>query len=138
MTIAGHQRSLTCLEQSGLAARRRGQPKMGIAATVEAAPACGAGDEAELNEVRLDHVLDRVARLAEAGGQRFDADRPAAVKVGDHRQVAAVHRVESERVDLQPRQRAVGDLGVDRVGAEGMREIPHPAQQAAGDPRRAA
>ena len=45
-----------------------GKPEMGVAAAVEAAASCGAGDEAELNEIGLDHVLDRVARL----------DRPAA------------------------------------------------------------
>jgi hypothetical protein len=46
---------------------------------VEAAPARGARDEAELDQERLDHVLDRVARLGEARGERLDPDRAAAV-----------------------------------------------------------
>ena len=111
---------------------------MGPAAPVEAAPSCRAGDEAKLNEVGLDHILERVARLAEARGERLDPDRAAAVEVGDHHQVAPVHRVEAETVDLQPVERAVGDLRVDRVGARGMGEVAHPAKQAAGDARRAA
>ena len=67
--------------------------------------------------------------------KRFDADRAAAVKVGDHRQIAPVHRVEPERVDLQPVERLVGDLGVDRPGARSMGEVADPAEQAARNPR---
>ena len=88
--------------------------------------------------IGLDHVLDRVARLAEARGERFDADRAAAVKVGDHGQIAPVHRVEAKRIDLQPRQRLVGDLGIDRCRPRGVGEIADPAKQPSGDARGAA
>src|SRR5690348_17528594 len=136
MTVKGHA-SLT-LEQSALVSLRRGEPEMSVAAAVKAAPPCGAGDEAELNEEGLDYILDGVARLGKACSKRLHPDRAAAVEVCDHRQVAPVHRVEAEAVDLEPRQRLVGDLGRDGVGACRMGEIADAAKQAAGDPRSSA
>src|SRR4051794_8046039 len=100
---------------------------MGVAAAVEGAPSCGPGDEAELNEKRLDYVLDRVARLTETCSESLHADRAAAVEVGDHSQIAPVHCVETQRIDLEPRQRLVGNLGGDRGGAGGMRKVAHAA-----------
>src|SRR5690349_24278083 len=111
---------------------------MSVAAAVEAASACGAGNEAKLNEIGLDHLLDRVARLAQARSERLHTDRAAAVEVGDHREVAPVHRVEAERVDLQPGERAIGDLRVDEIGASRMGEIAHAPKQPSGDTRGAA
>src|SRR5690349_23057616 len=71
-------RLISRIEQAALAALRHRQPQMGIATTVEAPPSCRARDEAELNEIRFDHVLDRIARLAEPRGQRLHADRSSA------------------------------------------------------------
>ena len=88
--------------------------------------------------IGLDHVLDRVARLGKAGGEGFDPDRAAAVEVGDHQQIAPVHRVEPEAVDFEPVQRAVGRFRVDHVVARRMGEVAHPAKQSAGDARGAA
>ena len=65
-------------------------------------------------------------------------DRSAAVEIGDHRQVAPVHRVEAKAVDLKTRQRLVGDTGVDRFRADRMGEVADAAKQATGDARRAA
>ena len=69
--------------------------------------ACAAG--ALLDQIRLDHVLDRVALLGERRGQGFDADRPAAECSAMQPQIAAVHGVEAAIVDLEPLQRLVGD-----------------------------
>src|SRR5688572_33341672 len=93
------------IEQPVLGAARRRQAEMGPAAAVEAASASSTGDKAQLDEEGLDHLLDRVARLAEAGGERLDPDRAAFVDVGDHVEVAAVHRVEAELVHLHPGER---------------------------------
>src|SRR3712207_3933261 len=93
------------VEQAGLASRGRREPEVRPAAAIEAAPPCRARDDAKLNEEGLDDALDRVARLAEAGGERFDAHRSAAIKIGDHRQIAPVHRVEPEPVDFEPVER---------------------------------
>ena len=65
-------------------------------------------------------------------------DRPAAVKVGDHGQIAPVHRIEAQPVDFEPGQRPVGHSGVDRVGPRRMGEIAHAAKQPAGNSRGAA
>ena len=56
----------------------------------------------------------------------------------DHREIAAVELVEAERVDLQPGQRRVGDRPRHVLGAGDAGEIADPAQQPAGDARRAA
>ena len=56
---------------------------MAIAGVGQHAPARRALDQALLDEIGLDHVLDHVARFRERRGQRLDADRPAAVVLGD-------------------------------------------------------
>ena len=111
---------------------------MAPGAIVQAPPPRRSGDETKLDQIGLDHFLDRVARLGEAGGQRLHADRATLVDVGDHVEVAPVHRVEAELIDLHPVERAVGGPGVDLGHAGGMREIADPAEQPAGDARRAA
>ncbi len=82
--------------------------------------AAGAQDQALLDQVGLDHVLQRVARLGQRGGEGFDADRAAGVVFGDAAEIAAVHRVEAEAVHLQAGQRGVGD----RRGRPGRRRPP--------------
>ena len=104
----------------------------------EQPPARRALDEALLDQERLDDVLDGVARLRKPGGDGFDADRPAAVILGDHAQIAPVHGVEAGGVDFEFAERAVGDLAVDRLVAVDMGEVAHAAQQPPGDARRAA
>jgi hypothetical protein len=47
------------------------------------APARRALDEALLDQIGLDDLLDRVARLGQRGRDRLDADRAAAVILGD-------------------------------------------------------
>ena len=94
--------------------------------------------QALLQQVGLDHLLQRVALLRQRRRQRVDADRPAAVVVGDAAQIAAIEAVEAERVDLELGQRPVGDRGVDLAVAFDRGEVAHPPQQAGRDPGRAA
>src|SRR6185436_1391145 len=89
-TVSSRHSPLLGVEQAGLRRLWLRQAEMDPARAVQAATARGAGDQAQLDKVGLDHFLDRVARLAQAGGQRLDADRPALVDIGDHRQVATV------------------------------------------------
>ena len=117
-------------------AGRRAQPQMLPPAIIERPAARGPGDQAELDQIGFDHFLDRVARFGQAGRQRFHADRAALVDVGDHGEIAPVHRVEAEPIDLQPGQRLIGDLAVTRPSPR-HGEIAHPPEQAAGDARRA-
>ena len=90
--------------------RRRGgiRPEMPPARLAQHAAAAGAQDQTLLDQIGLDHVLQRVARLGQRRGQRFHPDRAAMVMLGDAAQIAAVHRVQPEPVDLQPGQRRVG------------------------------
>src|SRR5690606_11095268 len=81
------------VEQPGQRSARRGDSQMARAGVVEAAPPPGPCDEAELDQERLDHVLDRIARFGESGSQCYHYDRAAFIGVGDHRQIAAVRRI---------------------------------------------
>src|ERR1043165_7676813 len=94
--------------------------------------------EAFLNEERLDDLLDRVARLRQRGGERLHADRPAAVVLGDGREIAAVHGVEARGVDLELQQRLVGELAIDPLDLADMGEVANAAKEPPGDARRAA
>ena len=107
-------------------------------AFVEHPPACRAGDQAELDEERFDYVFDRVARLGEPRGERFDPHRAARIDLRDHGEIAPVHRIEPERIDFEPGQRRIRDRGGDRPGLPDIGEVAHPPQQSPGDPRRAA
>ncbi len=85
-------------------------PRCFQAIAVSDAAARRALDETLLDHIGLDNVLDRVARLGEAGGDGFDADRAAAEIDGDHVEVALVELVEAHVVDQRaasaPRRRS--------------------------------
>ena len=90
-----------------------------------------------LHQIRLDHVLDAIARFRECCGQSFHADRPAAIRLHQSLQIAAIEHVEPIRIHFQPLQRRVREFRVDgpmrRIG-----EIAHAAQQPHRHTRRAA
>ena len=96
-----------------------------------------AGDIAFLHQIGLDHVFDGVARFGERGGERVGADGAAGIGFDEGMEVAPVERVETVAVDLEAFQRAISGGLVDRL-ALGVRKVPHPAQQAQRDARRAA
>ncbi|MGY3424773.1 hypothetical protein ACVWZW_005248 [Bradyrhizobium sp. F1.13.4] len=103
----------------------------------EQAAARGALQIAALDQIGLDDVLNRIARLGQRGGHRLDADRAAAIVLRDGREIAAVHGIEAGGVDLERAQRVVGNLAIDPVGIGRRSKIAHAAQQPAGDTRRA-
>ncbi len=101
-------------------------------------PARRALQEALLDQVGLDHVLDGVAFLADRSGHVVQAHRPA-VETVDHRlQQLAVHDVEAQRVDVEHGQCLLRDLVVDAARALDVGVVAHAAQQAVGDAGRAA
>ena len=65
--------------------------------------------------------------------QRFHAHRAAGVFFRDQGQVAAVHRIEAALVHIEAQQGGIGHLLVDGGHTRHLREVAHPAQQAAGD-----
>ena len=54
-----------------------------------------AGNQALLQQVWLDHILDRIARLRQRGSEGFNTDRTAAVILRDAGQVAAIELIET-------------------------------------------
>ena len=66
--------------------------------------------EALLDQVRLDHVLDRAALLAERRREALDADRTAVELLDDRQQELAVHDVEAERIDVEHVERRLRHL----------------------------
>src|SRR6185503_3626333 len=98
----------------------------------------GALQETFLDQVRLDHVLERAALLAYRGGKAVDAYR-AAVELLDHReQEPTVHRVEAVRIHLEQVHRGLRDALVDGAVAFHLRVVAHAAQESVPDPRPAA
>src|SRR5581483_10190349 len=75
--------------------------------------------EAELEQVRLVDVLDRLRLLAERDGEVRESDRPAVEPFDDRPQELAVEALEARFVDLEEGERLVGDLGRDRA------RVPH-------------
>ena len=98
----------------------------------------GALQEALLDQERLQHVLDRVALLADRRGEVVDADRAAGELVEHRAQQLAVHHVEARRVDVEHRERVVGDVARDLAVGAHLGEVAHAPQQPVDDPRRAA
>ena len=58
------------------------QPEMPPPRLAQHAASAGAQDQAFLDQVWLDDVLERVARLGQRGGQGFHPDRTAGVVTG--------------------------------------------------------
>ena len=95
-------------------------------------------EEADLQQVGLVDVLDRVGLLADRGRQRVHAHRAAAELLDDREQQLAVDLVEAVGVDLEQRQRVVGHRRGDGAVGAHLGEVAHAAQQAVRDARRAA
>src|SRR6185312_964522 len=102
------------------------------------ASARGATDEALLQQIRLDDLLQRIARLGERSGKGLDTNRPTVVGLGDAAEIAAVEAIETFGVDLKRGQRLVGERRVNDRGTAHRGEVAHAAEQAPGDARRAA
>ena len=102
------------------------------------APARRALQVALLDQVRLEHVFNRVALFADGGGQVVDTDRPAVELMQDRFEQLAVHQVEADRIDIEHRQRGVSHFARDDAIGLDLGVIAHAAQQAVGDTRCAA
>ena len=98
-------------------------------------PARGALEEAELEQVRLVDVLDRVGLLAERDGERGEADRATFELVRDRPEQLAVRALETLGVDLEQVERLCGDLARDRAVVANLRDVADAAQDPVRDPR---
>ena len=94
----------------------------------------GALDQALLEQVGLEHVLDRVGLLADSDRQGREPDRASAEFLGDRRQQLAVVAVEPGAVDLEQLERFGGGLLGDDSLTSDLGEVANPPQEAVGDP----
>src|ERR1700730_17248550 len=92
----------------------------------------GALHEATLDKEGFDNVLDPIARLGQASGDRLDPGRAAAERKGDRLKIAAGHRIEPDRIDVEETQRFVGDAAGDFRFIVDGREIANSAEQTPG------
>src|SRR4029077_16611448 len=132
--LCGELTRIGALEEAG-GAFRGGQAEGVISALGEDASGRGPLEQALLQEIWLEHVLDRVLLLADRDRQGREADRAAAELGRDRVQQGAVTAVESLRVDLEHFQGPSGGRGADLAAPLHLGEVPNPLQQAVGDAR---
>ncbi len=94
--------------------------------------------EAELQEVRLVDVLDRVRLLAQRRRERVEADRAAGVLLGDRPQQLAIEPFEPRFVDLEQLERFARDRRRDHSLVTHLGHVSHATQDPVADARRAA
>src|SRR3546814_20234623 len=87
------------------------------------AAARGALQEALLDQVGLDDVFQRVARLGQGGGAGLDADRTALEIAGDDPEIAAVHGSQPAGIDLEPLAPRNAAGGADRLYSRAGGEV---------------
>ena len=117
-------------------ARPRGCAEVRAAQLRHDPAARGALEEAQLEQVGLVDVLDRVSLLAERDGERRQPDRAAVEPLHDRPQQLAVGALEPFAVDLEQVERLGGDLVGDDALVPDLRDVADAAQDAVRDPRR--
>src|SRR5262245_60369739 len=85
----------------------------------------GSHDEADLQEIGLDQLRQGLGLVVDGGGDRFEADRAAAVVVDDRGEEAPVEPVEAAGVDALAVERAAGDVLVDEAIRLHLRVVAH-------------
>src|SRR3712207_261130 len=106
--MCGKVRALLRVEEAGarrLRARRI-DAEVFVGEARGGAPARRAVEEADLDEVGLDDLLDGVLLLLQRGRHVVESDGAALVLLDDHQQKLPVHLVEPERVHLHAVQRS--------------------------------
>src|SRR5919106_2514424 len=90
--------------------------------------------EAELHEIGLVDVLDRVWLLTHCHGERGQADGPPSEAVNQRIQYRPVDLVEPPLVALEHLQSDSRDVSVDGSVRPHLRIVPHPTQEPVADP----
>src|SRR5439155_7080441 len=128
------------LEEAGLAGgrRRRLLAQVPVRLAGHAPTVRRPHDEADLEEIRLDHLGQRLRLVVDGGGDRFEADRPAAVMVDDRGEEAPVEPVETPHVHALAVEGPPRDRFGDDAVALHLRVVAHAPEETVGDARRAA
>ena len=80
------------------------------------------------------HFLDGSRVFTDGDGKGIQSDRTAVEFVDENFQQPLVHFIKALGIDLDHRQRGVGDFSVDMAGATDLGEVANPAEQCIGDP----
>src|SRR5437762_2635691 len=112
--------------------------KVFVRRVVRAPPALRAADEPLLQQVRLNHVHERLDFFVERGGERVHPDGPAVVLPDDGEQEVAVEVVEALFVHTFERQRFARDAGGDGGNRFDLGVVANAAQEPVRDAGRAA
>src|SRR6185437_2356239 len=108
--------ALTLVEYRQFRCRRSGWPtdaEVPIRFQGQDPPPWSPGNEPLLQQIGLNDVFQRIARLRQCRGERLNADRAAFVVRENTTEIAMIQRIEPLGVDLEHLQRPVGDHGID-------------------------
>src|SRR2546426_12206264 len=95
-------------------------------------------DEADLQEVGLDHLGQSLGLVVDGGGDRLEAHRAPAVVVDDRAEETPVEAVEAARLHALAVEGAARDVLGHAAVALHLGVVAHPAEQAVRDARRSA
>src|SRR5262245_41687055 len=98
---------------------------MNISLRCQHPPTRSALHEALLDEIGLDNLLDRIARLAERGGDGFDPHWAAVIALRDKRKITPVEGIEPALVHFQPCERRIRNHLIDFDAPRDSRKIAH-------------
>src|SRR5262249_41259101 len=119
-------------------ARRLGKTEMAEGMRRQQPTARSALEETALDQERLYDFLDGVAGSRRRRRYGLDSNGTTAIVLRDRDEIAPVHGIEPSGIDLELDQCTVGSGSVDCGCACDQRKVTYPAQQPAGDARRAA
>src|SRR5574341_1273756 len=112
--------------------------EMRIGAWCRDSSARRAVEKTQLKQIGLVYIHDCIGFFADGGGNRLQADGPAAEFVDNRMHHPAVDVVQAQLVNLQQVQRLASDLRRNYSSGADLRIIPDSAQQAERHARRAA
>ena len=95
-------------------------------------------EEAELEEIRLVDVLDRVRLLSKRNRERRETHGAATELVGHGREQLAICALEARLVDLQQLERLSRDVEGDRARVADLGNVANPAKDSVRNPGRSA
>ena len=91
--------------------------------------------EADLNQIRFDHFLDRLAVLVDRGGYRSHTDRSAVEFIDDRQKQLAVNFIQTEPINLHCVQGTLRSRTRNPAVIEDLCKVSNTPQQAIGDTR---
>src|SRR5437762_7748271 len=120
------------LEEAHLTRRARGRLLTEVRVRVaRRAPARrGSLDEADLQQVRLHHLGQRLAVVVDRGSNRLETDRSAGIVLDDGGKKAPIEPVEPARIDAFEVERGARHCFGYLTARLDLRVIPHATQQA--------